>query len=429
MEVAVLIFTFLFLIILNVPIAFSIIAASVSALLVNLDFIPVVTTVSQQTTTGIDSFVLLAIPFFVLSGQLMARGGIANRIIGFAKALVGWLPGGLAYVNVVGCMFFGAIAGSATAAVSAIGGFMIPTMSREGYTREFSTSLTLTSSTTGLLIPPSNILIVYSLAAGGLSIAALFLAGYLPGIMVGMLLMIVSYFKAPTLVKNNIEKINWKVVLKRFLDAFLSLSLVVVVIGGILSGIFTATEAAAVAVLYAFILAVFIYREICLKEFLGILIQTAKITAVVMLLIGSSMAMSWVFAYLEIPREISAALLSLSNNKIVILFMMNLLLLFVGTFMDMTPAVLIFTPIFLPIMSNFGIHPIHFGVIMVLNLCIGLCTPPVGTILFLGVGIGKTTVNKVFKPLLPLYLAMIIALIIITLIPQLSLFLPRLLGY
>ena len=427
-DIIILVLIFIILLVANVPIAFCLIAAATVTLLLSTEFLPVVTAVVQQTATGIDSFVLLAIPFFILSGVLMGRGGIAQRIIEFAKTLVGWFPGGLAFVNVVGCMLFGSIAGSSAAAVSAIGGFMIPSMKKEGYSREFSTALTITASTTGLLIPPSNTLIVYSLASGGVSIAALFLAGYIPGILVGLFLMGVASIVALRKGEKFGQRVKFKLVIQSGIKAFLSLLLVVIVIGGIIAGVFTATEAAAVAVVYSLILAVIVYREVSVKDLPDILINTVITTAIVMLLIGGSMALSWVLSYLNIPQNLSAALLALSDNKFVILLLINLILLFVGTFMDMTPAVLIFTPIFLPVAVNLGIDPIHFGIIMVLNLCIGLCTPPVGTLLFLGVTIGKTTVPKVIKPLLPMYVALILALLIITYFPALSLWLPGILG-
>ena len=427
-EVIMLVLVFVILMALNVPIAFCLLASAVVVLSLSTDFIPVVTAVAQQTTTGIDSFVLLAIPFFILSGFLMGRGGIATRLIEFAKSLVGWFPGGLAFVNVVGCMLFGSIAGSSAAAVSAIGGFMIPSMTKEGYSKEFGTALTITAATTGLLIPPSNILIVYSLASGGISIAALFLAGYIPGIIVGLFLMGVAMIVALKKGEKFGKWISFKSVLHTGGRAFLSLLLVLIVIGGIIAGVFTATEAAAIAVVYSFILGVIVYREISFKDLPEILINTVTTTSIVMLLIGASMALSWVLSYLNIPQNLSAALLALSDNPFVILLIINLVLLFVGTFMDMTPAVLIFTPIFLPVAINLGIDPIHFGIIMVLNLCIGLATPPVGTLLFLGVSIGKTTVPKVIKPLLPMYIAMILALLLVTFFPQLSLFLPSLIS-
>jgi len=427
-EVIMLVLVFVILMLLNVPIAFCLLASAAVVLSLSTDIIPVATAVAQQATTGIDSFVLLAIPFFILSGFLMGRGGIATRLIEFAKSLVGWFPGGLAFVNVVGCMLFGSIAGSSAAAVSAIGGFMIPSMTKEGYSKEFGTALTITAATTGLLIPPSNILIVYSLASGGISIAALFLAGYIPGILVGLFLMGVAMVVALKKGEKFGKWISFKSVMYSGSRAFLSLLLVFIVIGGIIIGVFTATEAAAIAVVYSFILGVVVYREISFKDLPEILINTVTTTAIVMLLIGASMALSWVLSYLNIPQNLSAALLALSDNPFVILLIINLVLLFVGTFMDMTPAVLIFTPIFLPVAINLGIDPIHFGIIMVLNLCIGLATPPVGTLLFLGVSIGKTTVPKVIKPLLPMYIAMILALLLITFFPQLSLFLPSLIN-
>jgi tripartite ATP-independent transporter DctM subunit len=391
--------------------------------------LPAITTVAQQMATGINSFALLAIPFFILSGLLMGRGGIARRLIDFAKVLVGMFPGGLAYVNVLSCMFFGAISGSAVAATSAIGGFMLPVMEKEGYDRDFNAAITVTSSTTGLLIPPSNVLIVYSLASGGVSIAALFIAGYLPGILVGLGLIGV----AAVLSVINKYPIAGRVRLlesfKKFFEAIPSLLLIVIVIGGIIAGIFTATEASAVAVIYSFILSVVIYREVKLSEIPGILLKTVETTAIVMLLIGTSKAMSWILSYENIPQTISATLIALTESKILILLIINMILLAVGTFMDMTPAVLIFTPIFLPVAVELGIDPIHFGIMMVLNLCIGLCTPPVGSVLFVGCGIAGTTISKMIRPLLPFYAAMIIALIFVIYIPEISMFLPRFFGY
>lgn len=359
----------------------------------------------------------------------MGQGGIARRLIDFAKVLVGMFPGGLAYVNVLACMFFGAISGSSVAATSAIGGFMIPIMNKEGYDKNFNAALTVTSSTTGLLIPPSNILIVYSLASGGVSIAALFIAGYLPGIIVGLGLIVVAAIisvmkKYPVGARSNfIEGV------KKLLDAIPSLLLIIIVIGGIIAGIFTATEASAVAVIYSLILSVFIYREVKLKDLPAILLKTVETTSIVMLLIGTSTAMSWILSYENIPQTISATLIGLTESKILIFLIINLILLIVGTFMDMTPAVLIFTPIFLPIAVQLGMDPIHFGIMMVLNLCIGLCTPPVGSVLFVGCSIAQTTITKIIKPLLPLYVAMMVALLLVTYIPELSLFLPRLFGY
>jgi tripartite ATP-independent transporter DctM subunit len=429
LSVFVLIFSFVILLLLNVPIAISIGVATILTMLFTIAPGPAITTVAQQMATGINSFALLAIPFFILSGLLMGRGGIARRLIDFAKVIVGMFPGGLAYVNIMASMFFGAISGSAVAATSAIGGFMIPIMNKEGYDKNFNTAITVTGSTTGLLIPPSNVLIVYSLASGGVSIAALFIAGYLPGILVGLGLIGVA---AVISVLNKYpvgERTAFIQSLKRLLDAIPSLLMVVIVIGGIIAGIFTATEASAVAVLYSLLLSVLIYREVKIKELPGILLKTVETTAIVMLLIGTSKAMSWILSYENIPQNISSTLIALTESKIVIFLIINLILLVVGTFMDMTPAVLIFTPIFLPIAVQLGMDPIHFGIMMVLNLCIGLCTPPVGSVLFVGCGIGQTSITSMIKPLLPLYVAMILALVLVTYIPELSLALPRFFGY
>jgi len=388
---------------------------------------PAVTTVAQRMATGLDSFALLAIPFFILAGQLMNKGGVAKRLISFAKSLVGSLPGGLALINVIAAMLMGAIAGSAMASASAMGSILGPEMEKEGYSKEFGAAVNITSSTTGLIIPPSNVLIVYSLASGGVSIAALFLAGYIPGILTGLFLMIVASFWAKKKNYKLGKRSSIREVATSFIHAIPSLLLLVIVIGGIVSGIFTATEASAIAVLYCLILG-FAYKEIQWKSLPEILLDSSATTAIVMLLIGASMSMSWVMSYENIPQNISTALLSLSDNPIIILLIINLILLFVGIFMDMTPAVLIFTPIFLPIVTDLGMDPIQFGIVMILNLCIGLCTPPVGSVLFVGVGIANTTIEKVVKPLLPLFVAMIIALMLITYFPALSLWLPRVFG-
>lgn len=426
--VLVLVISFLVLLVLGVPVAWSIGTASLLTMLVSIPAMPAFTTVAQRIATGLDSFALLAIPFFILSGQLMNKGGIAHRLIDFAKTLVGSLPGGLAHINVIAAMLMGAIAGSAMAAASAMGGILGPRMEKEGYSKEFGAAVNITSATTGLVIPPSNTLIVYSLASGGASIAALFLAGYLPGILTGLFLMIVAAVWAKKKGFPVGERSKLKDVLTTFIDAFPSLLLLVLVIGGIVAGIFTATEASAVAVLYTLILA-FWYKEIAWKDLPGILLHSVETTAMVMLLIGTSMSMSWVMSYENIPQEVSNALLSVSDNKIVILLIINMILLFVGIFMDMTPAVLIFTPIFLPVVTKFGMDPVHFGIVMVLNLCIGLCTPPVGSVLFVGVGIANTTIEKVIKPLLPLFIAMLIALMMVSYWPALSLWLPESFGY
>lgn len=421
----VLILSFICLLAIGTPVAWSIVVSATLTLLVSIPMLPALTTVSQRIAAGLDSFALLAIPFFVLSGELMNRGGIARRLIDFAKTLVGALPGGLALINIISAMLMGAIAGSALASASAMGTMLGPEMEKQGYDREFGAAVNITSATTGLVIPPSNILIVYSLASGGASIAALFLAGYIPGILTGFFLMVVAWAWARKKGYRTGERSSVGQVFRTFLDAVPSLLLLVVVIGGIVAGIFTATEASAIAVLYSLVLGL-VYREITLDNLPRIALDASATTAVVMLLIGASMSMSWALSYEHIPQEISEGLLGITDNKVAILILINLILLLVGIFMDMTPAVLIFTPIFLPVVTKLGIDPVHFGIIMILNLCIGLCTPPVGSVLFVGVGIAKTSIEKVVRPLLPLFVAMIIALFLVTYIPELSLWLPSL---
>ncbi len=357
----------------------------------------------------------------------MGRGGIARRLIALARALIGAFPGGLALVNIIACMLFGAISGSGIAAAAAIGSVMHPKMVDGGYAPGFSTAVNVSSATTGLLIPPSNVLIVYSLASGTVSVAALFVAGYLPGILIGGSLMAVTAFVAHKKGYGRGERVALREVFMHFVHALPSLTLVVVVIGGIIAGIFTATEAAAIAVLYALAL-VLLYREVRIRDLYDVLLSSVTTTAVVMLLIGTSLALSWVLSFEGIPQGIAESLLAISDNKIVVLLLINVLLLMVGTFMDMTPAILIFTPIFLPVVVGFGVDPLHFGILMVANLCIGLCTPPVGTVLFAGAGISKVSVQAIIRPLAPLYIAMLVALILITFVPQITLLIPRLFG-
>ncbi|MGK0240585.1 MAG: tripartite ATP-independent transporter DctM subunit [Candidatus Pelagisphaera sp.] len=420
----VLVVVFMILLVMNVPIAVAIAVASMLAML--LEGYDPSLMVASKMANGIDSFALLAIPFFILSGVLMGRGGMARRLMDLAATLVGRFPGGLAYVNTLTCMLFGSISGSAAAAVTSIGGFMLPEMKKKGYNNEFSVAITTTAATTGLLIPPSNIMIVYAVASGSVSIAAMFMAGVLPGILIGLLLMIVCFFIAKRMKLEAGDRSTIGEIVIAFRRAFFSMLLLVIVIGGILKGVFTATEASAIAVAYAFMLSVVFYREVKLKDLPEILLQTGVTTAVIMLLIGASSGMSWIMTITNIPQTVSALLLGLSDNPLVIMLMINLLLLFVGTFMDMTPAVLIFTPIFLPIAQTLGIDPVHFGIILIANLCIGLCTPPVGTCLFLGCGVGNTTIARVTPFMIPFFIAMFIGLMLISYVPGLSMWLPGL---
>jgi len=430
LPVVVLVVSFVVLLVLNVPVAFCMGIATTLAFLTMSGELPAFVAVAHQIATGIDSFALLAIPFFILSGQLMGQGGIAQRLIDFANTLVGRFRGGLAFVNVVTCMFFGAISGSATAAISSVGGFMVPLMNKMGYHRDFNASVTITAATTGLLIPPSNVMIVYSLATGGaVSIAAIFMAGFLPGLLVGFGLILVSAVISIRHSYGKGETFPFREGVVRFFKAVPALLLVFIVIGGILLGWFTPTEASAVAVLYAFFLAVVIYREVRIRDLPRILLQCGITTSVVFLLIGTSMAMSWVLASENVPQDISAYLVGLTDSKVLLLLMINAILLAVGTFMDMTPAILIFTPIFLPVAERLGLHPLHFGIVMIMNLCIGLCTPPVGTCLFLGCGIAETTVTRVMRHILPFFGAMFVTLLICTFVPEISLWLPDKLGF
>ena len=427
-SIILLIITFVVLLFTNVPISIAIGLATLATMLVTIDATPAMTTMAQRMANGINGFALLAIPFFILSGILMGQGGIARRLIDFAKSILGRLPGGLALVNVISSTLFGAISGSAVAATSAIGGFMIPAMKKEGYDPAFSAAVTVTASTTGLLIPPSNILIIYSLASGGVSIAALFVAGYIPGLLVATGLMVVCSIYAKI---NNYpvgKKSTFGEIFRTGFAALPALFLIFLVIGGILGGIFTATEAGVVAVLYSLLLSVVVYREVKPSQLASILLKAAETTAVVMLLIAASSAMSWILSYTNIPQDLSAGILSLSDNPIVILIMINIILLLIGTFMDMTPAVLIFTPIFLPIAVGLGISELQFGIMMVLNLCIGLCTPPVGSVLFVGCGIAKTSIQQIVRPILPMYAAMIAVLGLVTFVPALSEWLPSVFG-
>lgn len=424
-EIVILVLSFCVLLLMNVPIAICIGAASFLTVLA-IGNVETCYIIAQRMAAGVESFPLLAIPFFVISGYLMGEGGMARRLIDFASAAVGWCRGGLGYVNVLTCMMFGSISGSASAAVSSIGGFMIPEMNRKGYDVAFNVAITSTAATTGLLIPPSNVMIVYAVVAGSVSVADLFMAGVLPGIAVGIAIMVASGLICWKRGYGGAQPTSLKRISTAFIHAVPSLLLILIVLYSILGGICSATEASAVSVAYALILAVGFYREVKLSSLPRILLDSAKTTAVVMLLIACSSAMSWVMARENIPQNVSAAVLGLSENKIVILLLINIILLIVGTFMDMTPAVLIFTPIFLPVMAKIGVNPIHFGIILIANLCIGLCTPPVGTCLFIGCGVGKISIARALPSMIPFFIAMIAALMVITYLPWLSLWLPNL---
>jgi len=424
----ILIIAFFVMLVMGVPVAFCIGLATMLALLTSIDPMPALTTIAQRMAGGINSFALLAIPLFIFSGNLMSSGGIAQRLINFARSFMCALPGGLALVNVISCVLFGAISGSAIAATSAVGGVMVPAMEEDNYDRGFSAAVTATAATTGLLIPPSNILIVYAVSSGGVSIAALFVGGYLPGMLVALCLMAVCAVHAKQNGLHGTGQVSAVAVWRAFLQAAPSLLLIVIVIGGIIGGVFTATEAGAIAVIYALALSMFVYREITVAQLPDILVKATETTAIVMLLVGTSIAMSWLLAFENVPVTVAEALLSVSDNPLILLLLINLALLVVGSFMDMTPAVLIFTPIFLPVAVQLGMSPLHFGIMMVLNLSIGLCTPPVGSVLFVSCAVAKTSIEKMIKPLMPMYAAMIVALALVTYVPAFSEALPRFFG-
>ncbi|MDI3472409.1 MAG: hypothetical protein PWQ48_690 [Thermotogaceae bacterium] len=377
----------------------------------------------QRISAGINSFSLIAIPFFILAGQIMADGGIAQKIVEFSNILVGRIRGGLAMVNIVASMFFGGVSGSSVADTSSIGALLIPMMVKEGYDREFSVAVTITSSTQGIIIPPSHNMIIYSLAAGGVSIGALFMAGYIPGIMVGIAQMIVAYIISKKRNYPVAGKVGFKEALKITRDSILGLLVGLIIILGIILGIFTATEASVVAAVYALIITMFVYKTMGLKKLIEVFKSASITIAMVLFLIANASAFGYLMAYLRIPTTIAQALLSVTTNKYLLMLLINGVLLLLGMIMDMAPLILIVTPILLPIVTKFGWSPIQFGIILMLNLSIGLCTPPVGNTLFVGCAVGKTTIEKTVKAMWPFYIAMIIILLLVTYIPWFTMFL------
>lgn len=416
--------SFILLLLFGAPIAISIIVSSVITFLFILPFDVAILTAAQRMVTGIDNFTMLAIPLFVLSGIIMNTGGIAFRLVNFAKVLVGRLPGALAHTNAVGNMLFGSIAGSSVASAAAMGRIMGPMQEKQGYDKTYSAAVNIASAPTGLIIPPSSVLIVYSLVSGGTSVAALFMAGYLPGILWGIAVMVVAYFMAKRANYSVSPMPNVKDVLYIIISAIPSLLLIIIVIGGIVAGIFTATEGAAVAVLYSLLLAI-IYKSLKWRDIPVILRETVEITGMILFLITSSALFSLVMSYLRLPEAISNGLLSITKNQIGIILIMLLILLVVGTFMDITPAVLIFTPIFLPVAESFNMDPVHFGMVLCFALCIGNMTPPVGSALFVGCSVANVRIEQVIKVLLPFFAAVILVLLLVAFIPQISLFLPN----
>jgi len=415
--------TFLVLILVGVPISFSLgISALISALVSNLG----IAMIAQRIAASLQAFPLLAIPLFILAGGLMSKGGVARRLVDLAYLIVGPLPGGLAMVNCIESMFFGGVSGSAVADISSTGPIMIPMMVEKGYDRDFSAALTVASSVQGIIIPPSHNMVIYSMVAGGVSVGQLFLAGYIPGVMLGVFLSITCFIlalkrgypreKIPPLSKS----------IRIIVDGLLSMLAAVIIVVGIAAGVFTATEASAVAVLYAIFLGFVVYQELTVKDFIQVFIDSVRTTAVVLFLIGCASAFGWMMTYLQIPAKVLKMFLGISSNPFVILLLVNILLLFLGTLMDLSPLIVIATPVLLPVVQAAGMNPVTFGIVLLLNLGIGLTTPPVGAGLFVGCMVGKTTVERISKAMLVLWPAMLAVLFLCTYIPWFTTFLPSL---
>lgn len=423
-----LIAVFVVLLAMGAPIGICIVIASFSTMMLVLPFDISMFATAQKMFSSLDSFALLAVPFFVLSGVIMNSGGIAARLVNFAKLFTGKLPGSLSYTNIVGNMMFGAISGSAIAASTSIGGVMVPMSAREGYDRGFAAAVNIASAPTGMLIPPTTAFILYALASGGTSIAALFAGGLVAGVLWGVGCMLVTLVVAKRRNYRVFFTVQKGMALKVAVEAIPSLLLIVIIVGGIVQGIFTAIEASAIAVVYTLLLTMVFYRTLKIKDLPSILLQTVVMTGVIMFLLATSSAMSFSMSITNFPAALSDMILGISANKLVILLVITVFLLIIGAFMDIGPAILIFTPILLPIMAKLGVDPVHFGIIMIYNLAIGTITPPVGSGLYVGASVGKVKVEEVIKPLLPFYGAIIGVLLLITYIPEITLFLPRLLG-
>ena len=427
-SLAIIIFVLAVFLVAGVPISYAIGISALAAILQMVTLDVSVLTAAQRTFVGMSKFSLTAIQFFVLAGNLMNQGGIAKRLVDFVLAILGKLPGALLVTNVGANALFGAISGSASAAAAAVGSMVQEGEDKQGYERAVCAATNGASAPSGLLIPPSNALITYSLVSGGTSVAALFLAGYIPGILWAVCCVVVAVIIARKKgYKGTPGKFDWKNLGAATLKAIPALSLIVVVIGGIIAGVFTATEGSAIAVVYALVLGI-CYRNITWKSFWKILVDSAKMSGMIVFLIGVSNILGWVMAFTQIPQAISAGLLGLTNSPIIILLIMNVILLIAGTFMDVTPAILIFTPLFLPIVKTFGMHPVHFGLILVYNLCIGNITPPVGNTLFVAIKVGKTSLAKVMPYMVMYYASILVGLVLVTYIPAVSMALPTMAG-
>ena len=422
MELGILFGSLFLLLLIGTPVAFALGIAAVAA----LAWLEIPLAVAfQRMAAGVSVFALMAIPFFIFAGELMNHSGIAERLVRFANALIGRVRGGLGLVNVFASMMFGAVSGSAVASASAMGSVMMPIMTEEGYDRDYAVDVTVSAATTGLLIPPSHNMIVYAIAAGGVPIGSLFLAGLLPGMLLGIGLMLVAYVLARSRGYPSGIFPGWMIVITTMLYALPGMVSAVIVVGGILSGVFTATESAAVAVVYTIIAATCVYRSLDLGAFLRASLSAAKTTAMVMLVIGTAAAFGWVLAVSEVPLHLSNAMMAVSDNPLVILLLINLMLLVLGTFMDMSPLIVITTPIFLPVAMGLGIDPVHFGVILILNLGAGLITPPVGSVLFVGSAVGDVPIEEVVRGLWPFYLVFLMVLGLVTYVPAFAMTLPN----
>lgn len=416
---------FALLIVLGVQIAYSMLISSIAAIFyLGLSPITIITTLVD----GLSGFTFLAIPFFILTGEIMAQGGISDKLIKFSKALVGWMRGGLAMVNIVASTFFGGISGSASADTASLGTILIPMMEKDGYDGEFSTAVTMASSVQGLLIPPSHNMVIYAMAAGGLSVGKLFMGGLIPGLFLGAILMIFTYFVSIKRSYPKGEKFSIKELYKSFKETIWGLFTVLIVVVGVVAGIFTATEAAAISTLYAFIITFFVYKEIPLSHFGKILKKALNTLSIVLMLIASAGTFGFVITYLKVPIFVSNTILSLTSNPVIILLLINLILLFLGMIMGMASIIVIMTPILLPIVTQIGVDPIQFGAILILNCGIGLLTPPVGGVLFIGSGVSGIKIEKIVKEMIPFYIVMFCALMCITFIPSITMLIPNLMS-
>ncbi|HEN3620888.1 TPA: TRAP transporter large permease [Yersinia enterocolitica] len=426
MDAFILVFTLAILLAIGLPVAYAVgLSAIAGAFWIDLPL----EAVMIQITSGVNKFSLLAIPFFILAGAIMAEGGIARRLVSFAYIFVGFIRGGLSLVNIVASTFFGAISGSSVADTASIGSVMIPEMDKKGYPRDFAAAVTASGSVQAILTPPSHNSVIYSLATGGtVSIAALFIAGILPGLLLSFTLMIMCVGFAYKRGYPKGERVPFRQALKIFVDTLWGLMTVVIIMGGILSGVFTATESAAIACLWSFFVTMFIYRDYKWSELPKLMYRTVKTVTIVMILIGFAASFGAIMTYMQLPERITEFFTSVSDNKYVILMCINIMLLLIGTLMDMAPLILILTPVLMPVTNSLGIDPVHFGMIMLINLGIGLITPPVGSVLFVASAVSKQKIEQVVKAMLPFYCALLLVLMLVTYIPEISLWLPRVFG-